>query len=76
MLRLAVIGFLALGAAACTTSPSNLKSASTEASTDQAGQAASPDQQKTCRDLATTGSYGPRHACHTQAEWDKIDALS
>jgi hypothetical protein len=47
-----------------------------EAAADPATEAASPQEQKICRDLSTTGSYGPRHVCHTKAEWEKIDALS
>jgi hypothetical protein len=76
MLRLAVIGLFLVGAAACTAAPGNLKSASSEASADPATQAASPEEQKICRDMGTTGSYGPRHVCHTKAQWDKIDAMS
>jgi len=75
MLRPAVIGIFALAASACTTAPANLKSASAEASADSS-QAASPDEEKVCRDMGTTGSYGPRHVCKTRAEWAKIDALS
>jgi hypothetical protein len=75
MLRPALISLLLLGSAACTTAP-GAQRASAEAATDPATQAASPEERKICRDLSTTGSYGPRHVCHTQAEWDKIDALS
>ena len=75
MLRLAVMGIFALGAAAYTTAPANPKSASADASADSS-QAASTDQEKVCRDMGTTGSYGPRHVCKTRAEWAKIDALS
>lgn len=76
MLRLAMIGLLAVGAAACTTAPANPKTASSEVASDGGAQAASPQERKICRDLGTTGSYGPRHVCKTKAEWDKIDALS
>ena len=74
MLRPALIGALVFGAAACTTAPGAPKSAS-EAASDPAAQAASPQEQRICRDLSTTGSNGPRHVCHTKAQWDKIDAL-
>jgi hypothetical protein len=76
MLRLAVALSFALGAAACTTAPGGTKSLSTEAASDPAAQAASPEEKKICRDLGTTGSYGPRHVCHTKEQWEKIDALS
>lgn len=76
MLRLVLIGFLAVGAAACTTAPGNPKSPSSEVASDGGAQAASPQDPKICRDLGTTGSYGPRHVCKTKAEWEKIDALS
>jgi hypothetical protein len=76
MLRIAVIGIFAFGAAACTTAPGGTNSLSTEAAADPATQAASPEEKKICRDMSTTGSYGPRHVCHTKAEWDRIDALS
>ena len=72
MLRPALIGSLVLGAAACTTAPKTVP----EASFDPAAQEASPEEQKICRDMSTTGSYGSRHVCHTKAQWDKIDALS
>jgi hypothetical protein len=72
MLRLAVIGLFVVGTAACTAAPANLKSAAA----DPTAQAASPEEQKICRDMGTTGSYGPRHVCHTKAQWDKIDAMS
>jgi len=75
MLRIVLIGLLAAGAAACTTVPGNPKSASSEAAANSDTQAASPQERKICRDLGTTGSYGPRHVCKTKAEWDKIDAL-
>ena len=75
MLRLAVIGLAVLGTAACTTAPAGTKSASTEAATDGTTQATSPDEEKICRDMGTTGSYGPRHVCKTKAQWAKIDAL-
>lgn len=74
MLRPALIGVLILSAAGCTTAPGPPKSAS-EAASDPTAQAASPQEQKICRDLGTTGSYGPRHVCHTKEQWDKIDAL-
>jgi hypothetical protein len=61
--------------AACATAPGRGTSVS-EAAADPSAQAASPQEQKICRDLSTTGSYGPRHVCHTKAEWEKIDALS
>ena len=76
MLRPALIGLLVIGTAACTAEPGAPKSASSEAAADSAAQAASPEERKICRDLSTTGSYGPRHVCHTKAQWDKIDALS
>ena len=72
MLRPALIGLLVFGASACVTAPRS----ATEAAADPASQAASPEEQKICRDMSTTGSYGPRHVCHTKAQWDKIDALS
>jgi hypothetical protein len=75
MLRIVLIGLLAAGAAACTTAPTGAKSASSEVASDAGAQAASPQEHKICRDLGTTGSYGPRHVCKTKAEWDKIDAL-
>lgn len=75
MLRAVLIGSLVLGAAACTTAPSAPKTVP-EASSDPAAQEASPEEQKICRDMSTTGSYGSRHVCHTKAQWDKIDALS
>jgi len=76
MLRPALIGLLVIGTAACTAEPGAPTSASSEAAADPAAQAASPEERKICRDLSTTGSYGPRHVCHTKAQWDKIDALS
>jgi hypothetical protein len=75
MLRPALIGLAALGITACTTAPPSGRGVS-EAAADPATEAASPQEQKICRDLSTTGSYGPRHVCHTKAEWEKIDALS
>jgi len=75
MLRLVLIGLLAAGAAACTTASGNPKAPSAVVASEAGAQAASPDQRKICRDLGTTGSYGPRHVCKTKAEWDKIDAL-
>jgi hypothetical protein len=76
MLRPALIGLLVIGTAACTAAPGAPKSVSTEAAADGGSQAASPEERKICRDMSTTGSYGPRHVCHTKAQWDKIDALS
>lgn len=75
MLRPALIGLFVFCAAACTTAPSAPKTVS-EASSDPAQRASSPEEQKICRDMSTTGSYGSRHVCHTKAQWDKIDALS
>jgi hypothetical protein len=75
MLRLALIGLVAIGAAACTTVPASPGETS-EAAADPAPQAASPQAEKICRDLSTTGSYGPRHVCHTREQWEKIDAMS
>ena len=71
MLRPALIGILVLGASACATAPKT----GDEAAADPASQAATPQPQKICRDMGTTGSYGPRHVCHTKEQWDKIDAL-
>jgi hypothetical protein len=75
MLRLAVIGLAVLGATACTTAPAARSGVSSEAAANADSQAASPQEKKICRDLGTTGSYGPRHVCKTRAEWAKIDAL-
>lgn len=67
------LSVIALGACSAAVQPP--KSAATEA--DSAANAeTAPAEKKICRDLSTTGSYGPRHACHTKAEWEKIDALS
>ena len=74
-MRLVAFAFFSLGLAACSTVPQQPKSAATEAAADKVVQPAAAER-KICRDLSTTGSYGPRHACHTQAEWEKIDALS
>lgn len=74
-MRLVAFAFFSLGLAACSTLPQQTKSASTEAAADIGAQPGAAEK-KICRDLSTTGSYGPRHACHTKAEWEKIDALS
>lgn len=60
---------LVLAAAGCTTAMAP-QSASTADDKGEAGQAT-----RVCRDMSTTGSYGPRRVCHTEAEWKKIDAL-
>jgi len=65
----------ALSLAACSAAPQEPKTASTNATADADVEPATAEK-KICRDLSTTGSYGPRHACHTKAQWEKIDALS
>ena len=72
MLSRISIGILFFAVAACTTAtaPKSVSSA-TSGNKSEAGQA------RVCRDMSTTGTMGgPRHVCHTQAEWDRIDALS
>lgn len=33
-------------------------------------------ERKICRNLETTGSRMAKRACHTKAEWKKLDALT
>ena len=76
--RLCVVGAIALlplGLSACATTPQNPASASATPAASQQAQSATPEK-KICRDVSTTGSYGPRHECHTASEWQKIDDLS
>ena len=63
------ISLLLIAAAGCTTA-TGPQSVSSTGDKSEAGQA------RVCRDMSTTGSYGPRRVCHTEAEWKKIDALS
>jgi hypothetical protein len=74
-LRLLAFVLFSFSLAACSTVPQEAKGTSTEAAAETGVQPAAAEK-KICRDLSTTGSYGPRHACHSKAEWEKIDALS
>lgn len=75
MFRRVTSSLLVLAAASCSSQVQTPRSVSTQAAAD--GAAVAPaSEKKECRDLSTTGSYGPRHACHTKSEWRKIDALS
>ena len=74
-MRLVTVAFCLVGLPACSTLPEKPKSASTEAAADESSNPA-PAKKMICRDVSTTGSYGPRHECHTKAQWEKIDALS
>ena len=76
--RLSLLGTIAsvpLCLAACATTPQTQASASTQAAPAEQV-AATTGERKICRDVSTTGSYGPRHECHTSSEWKKIDELS